>query len=227
METAGNKEFEEDTEKKGLGTPATRAGIIEKLIHSQYAIRKGKQILPTDDGKVLIEILPDFLKSASMTAEWENQLLLMEHGEIAPEQFMSGITKMLTMMLNRCDEISDDETRRFQTKESIGTCPVCGSCGNCHVHAYYDRSVIDFRNGRKVTDSLCVLRLICDSCHHTHALLPDILIPYASYSLMFILRVLGECFLGRSTMEHLCDRFSITPVQLHKWLKFWNKHKQQ
>lgn len=127
METAGNKEFEEDTEKKGLGTPATRAGIIEKLIHSQYAIRKGKQILPTDDGKVLIEILPDFLKSASMTAEWENQLLLMEHGEIAPEQFMSGITKMLTMMLNRCDEISDDETRRFQTKESIGTCPVCGS----------------------------------------------------------------------------------------------------
>ena len=127
METAGNKEFEEDTEKKGLGTPATRAGIIEKLIHSQYAIRKGKQILPTDDGKVLIEILPDFLKSASMTAEWENQLLLMEHGEIAPEQFMSGITKMLTMMLNRCDEISDDETRRFQTKESIGACPVCGS----------------------------------------------------------------------------------------------------
>ena len=109
----------------------------------------------------------------------------------------------------------------------LETCPVCGSCGNCHVHAYYDRSVIDFRNGRKVTDSLCVLRLICDSCHHTHALLPDILIPYASYSLMFILRVLAECFLGRSTMEHLCDRFSITPVQLHKWLKFWNKHKQQ
>ena len=93
METAGNKEFDEDTEKKGLGTPATRAGIIEKLIYSQYATRKGKQILPTDDGKVLVEILPDFLKSASMTAEWENQLLLMEHGEIAPEQFMTGIQK--------------------------------------------------------------------------------------------------------------------------------------
>ena len=80
-----SKEFDEDTEKKGLGTPATRAGIIEKLIYSQYATRKGKQIIPTDDGKVLVEILPDFLKSASMTAEWENQLLLMEHGEIAPE----------------------------------------------------------------------------------------------------------------------------------------------
>ena len=69
METAGSKEFEEDTEKKGLGTPATRAGIIEKLIASRYAVRKGKQILSTEDGKVLIEILPDFLKSASMTAE--------------------------------------------------------------------------------------------------------------------------------------------------------------
>ena len=127
METAGNKEFDEDTEKKGLGTPATRAGIIEKLIYSQYATRKGKQILPTDDGKVLVEILPDFLKSASMTAEWENQLLLMEHGEIAPEQFMTGIKNMLTMMLNGCDAISEEETRRFQTRESIGTCPVCGS----------------------------------------------------------------------------------------------------
>ena len=127
MERAGNEELTEDTEKKGLGTPATRAGIIEKLIYSQYATRKGKQILPTDDGKVLVEILPDFLKSASMTAEWENQLLLMEHGEIAPEQFMTGIKNMLTMMLNGCDAISEEETRRFQTRESIGTCPVCGS----------------------------------------------------------------------------------------------------
>ena len=60
-----------------------------------------------------MEILPDFLKSASMTAEWENQLLLMEHGEIAPEQFMTGIKNMLTMMLNGCDAISEEETRRF------------------------------------------------------------------------------------------------------------------
>ena len=92
METAGNKEFEEDTEKKGLGTPATRAGIIEKLIASQYAVRKGKQILPTEDGKVLIDILPDFLKSATMTAEWENQLLEMEQGKMASGQFMTGST---------------------------------------------------------------------------------------------------------------------------------------
>lgn len=127
METAGNKEFDEDTEKKGLGTPATRAGIIEKLVHSQYAVRKGKQIIPTEDGKVLIEILPDFLKSASMTAEWENQLLEMEKGKITPDRFMTGIKNMITMMLNGCDTIPEEETRRFQTRESIGTCPVCGS----------------------------------------------------------------------------------------------------
>ena len=127
METAGNKEFEEDTEKKGLGTPATRAGIIEKLIASRYAVRKGKQILPTEDGKVLIEILPDFLKSASMTAEWENQLLEMEQGRMVPDQFMAGIEKLLSMMLNHCDSLPEEETRRFQKKESMGTCPVCGS----------------------------------------------------------------------------------------------------
>ena len=70
METAGNKEFDENTEKKGLGTPATRANIIEKLVSSKYVVRKGKQLIATDDGKALIEVLPDFLKSASMTAEW-------------------------------------------------------------------------------------------------------------------------------------------------------------
>ena len=127
METAGNKEFDEDTEKKGLGTPATRAGIIEKLVNSQYAVRKGKQIIPTEDGMALIEVLPDFLKSASMTAEWENQLLEMEKGEIKPEKFMTGIKNMITMLLNGCDLIPDEEKRRFQSRESIGTCPVCGS----------------------------------------------------------------------------------------------------
>lgn len=127
METAGKKAFEEETEKKGLGTPATRAGIIEKLVHSQYAYRKGRQILATEDGKALISILPDFLKSAGMTAEWENQLLEMERGKISPDQFLTGIRNMLTMMLNGCDQISEEDTRRFETRESIGTCPVCGS----------------------------------------------------------------------------------------------------
>lgn len=127
METAGNKEFDENTEKKGLGTPATRASIIEKLVHSQYATRRGKQIVPTEDGKVLIEILPDFLKSASMTAEWENQLMQIERGQIPARLFMNGIKNMLTMMLNGCELLSEDELQRFQTRESIGACPVCGA----------------------------------------------------------------------------------------------------
>lgn len=127
METAGNKEFDENTEKKGLGTPATRANIIEKLVNSKYVVRKGKQLIATDDGKALIEVLPDFLKSASMTAEWENQLLDMEKGKIAPEQFMTGIKGMISMMLNGCDQIPEEDTYRFQQRESIGVCPVCGS----------------------------------------------------------------------------------------------------
>ena len=91
METAGNKEFEKDTEKKGLGTPATRAAILEKLVSSGYVERKGKQMIPTEDGVAAIRNIPDYLKSASMTAEWENDLLRMERGEIKPYDFMQGI----------------------------------------------------------------------------------------------------------------------------------------
>ena len=87
METAGNKEFEKDTEKKGLGTPATRAAILEKLVSSGYVERKGKQILPSAEGVTAIANIPDYLKSASMTAEWENELLRMEQGETKPANF--------------------------------------------------------------------------------------------------------------------------------------------
>ena len=105
-------------------------------------------------------------------------------------------------------------------------CPICKSHGNCRIHAYYNRSVIDFKYGHKVKSSLCVQRLICDSCGHTHAVLPDVLIPYASYSLMFILRVLGEFFLGTTSIEALCEKFSITSMQFYKWLQLWKQHKQ-
>ena len=116
METAGNKEFDKETEKKGLGTPATRASIIEKLVASKYAMRKGKQILPTKDGKELIEVLPDYLKSASMTAEWENQLLAMERGEVSSTEFMEGIRNLITMVLNGCEALPEEEKRRFVRK---------------------------------------------------------------------------------------------------------------
>ena len=127
METAGNKEFDSETEKKGLGTPATRASIIEKLVSSGYAQRKGKQILPSTEGKELVKVMPEYLKSAVMTAEWENQLLLMEKGEITDTQFMGEITSLVRKILEVCREIPEEERRRFQTaREVIGKCPVCG-----------------------------------------------------------------------------------------------------
>ena len=127
METAGNKEFDSETEKKGLGTPATRASIIEKLVSSGYAQRKGKQILPSIEGKELVKVMPEYLKSAVMTAEWENQLLMMEKGQITDTQFMGEITSLVRKIFEVCREIPEEERRRFQTaREVIGKCPVCG-----------------------------------------------------------------------------------------------------
>ena len=127
METAGNKEFDSETEKKGLGTPATRASIIEKLVSFGYAQRKGKQILPSTEGKELVKVMPEYLKSAVMTAEWENQLLMMEKGQITDTQFMGEITSLVRKILEVCREIPEEERRRFQTaREVIGKCPVCG-----------------------------------------------------------------------------------------------------
>ena len=127
METAGNKEFDSETEKKGLGTPATRASIIEKLVSSGYAQRKGKQILPSTEGMELVKVMPEYLKSAVMTAEWENQLLMMEKGQITDTQFMGEITSLVRKILEVCREIPEEERRRFQTeREVIGKCPVCG-----------------------------------------------------------------------------------------------------
>ena len=127
METAGNKEFDSETEKKGLGTPATRASIIEKLVSFGYAQRKGKQILPSTEGKELVKVMPEYLKSAVMTVEWENQLLMMEKGQITDTQFMGEITSLVRKILEVCREIPEEERRRFQTaREVIGKCPVCG-----------------------------------------------------------------------------------------------------
>lgn len=127
METAGNKEFEKDTEKKGLGTPATRAAILEKLVSSGYVQRKGKQIIPTEDGVAAIHNIPDYLKSASMTAEWENDLLRMERGEIKPHDFMQGIHGLLDKMLADLRQIPTVAAVPYYNKVSVGSCPVCGN----------------------------------------------------------------------------------------------------
>ena len=127
METAGNKEFEKDTEKKGLGTPATRAAILEKLVSSGYVQRKGKQMIPTEDGVAAIHNIPDYLKSASMTAEWENDLLRVERGEIKPHDFMQGIHELLDKMLVDLRQVPTVAAAPNYNKVNVGNCPVCGN----------------------------------------------------------------------------------------------------
>ena len=99
-----------------------------------------------------------------------------------------------------------------QFKPELETCPICGSTGNCHIHDYYGRSIIDFKAGRQEKSDLCIL---------------DIIIPYSSYSLFFVLRLLGEYFAGLFTIEQLCERYSISPKQFFRWLALWKSHKQE
>lgn len=110
---------------------------------------------------------------------------------------------------------------------NLETCPICGSSGNCHIHDYYDRSIIDFIHGNTHKDHLCVLRVFCDSCCHAHAILPDVIVPYSSYSLFFILRLLGEYFANLYSVEILCERFGITTNQFYKWLALFKEHKRE
>ena len=128
METAGNEVFDDDTEKKGLGTPATRAGIIEKLVKSGYAERKGKSIVPTKDGLNLVCVLPEQITSPAMTAEWENTLMQIERGQADGDKFLAGIVDMTASLIKAYPFLSDAEANRFDSgKEVIGKCPRCGS----------------------------------------------------------------------------------------------------
>ena len=128
METAGNDQFDDDTEKKGLGTPATRAGIIEKLVRSGFAERKGKSLIPTKDGCNLVCVLPEQITSPAMTAEWENTLMEIERGNADADAFLSGIVQMTGDLVKAYPFLSDAEAQRFGTgKEEIGKCPRCGS----------------------------------------------------------------------------------------------------
>ena len=128
METAGNAEFDDDTEKKGLGTPATRSGIIEKLVKGGFVERKGKSLVPTKDGNNLVCVLPEQITSPTMTAEWENTLMQIERGNADSNKFLSGIVGMTSELVKAYPFLSDSEANRFDTgRESIGKCPRCGS----------------------------------------------------------------------------------------------------
>lgn len=127
METAGAEDVTEDAERKGLGTPATRAAIIEKLVSSGFVQRKGKQLLPTGDGINLVSILPEEIKSPTLTAEWENALTQIAKGSLPAEDFMTGIEKLATLLVrNNAAPLPDKAGLFTPEREAIGTCPRCG-----------------------------------------------------------------------------------------------------
>ena len=128
MENAGKEETPEDAERKGLGTTATRAGIIEKLISAGFAERKGKKLIPTKDGYNLAAILPDSLTSPQLTAEWETRLTGIAKGSDSPADFMRGIEEMTAGLVKTYSAISEDKAKLFTPqREAIGTCPRCGA----------------------------------------------------------------------------------------------------
>ena len=128
MERAGNEDTDPDAERKGLGTPATRAAVIEKLVSSGFVERKGKQLIPTKDGNNLVCILPDNLTSPKLTAEWENNLTQIAKGAADPDEFLSGIEAMARELVKSYPFLSNSDKERFKTeKPEIGKCPRCGS----------------------------------------------------------------------------------------------------
>lgn len=125
MEHAGAEEFDENAEKKGLGTPATRANTIENLVRHGYIQRDGKKITSTDKGRNLIQVMPNEVKSAQLTADWENKLLAVERGTLSADSFMDDINTFVTNLVHKYSAV-DDSVSFGEKQPSIGSCPKCG-----------------------------------------------------------------------------------------------------
>ena len=127
MERAGAEDMPEEAERKGLGTPATRAAILEKLVQMGFVQRKGKQLVPTKDGINLAVVLPESLISPSLTAEWENRLTEIAKGNADPDEFMAEIEAQVRQLVKTYSCISADKQNLFQSERVIiGKCPRCG-----------------------------------------------------------------------------------------------------
>ena len=127
MENAGKEEMPDEAERKGLGTPATRATIIEKLVSGGFVERKGKNLIPTKAGVNLVTVLPEMLTSPKLTADWEQRLNEVAKGQASPEDFMDGIKAMAAELVRKYSHISEDGQKLFQPeKETVGLCPRCG-----------------------------------------------------------------------------------------------------
>ena len=130
MERAGAEEMPDEVERKGIGTSATRAATIEKLVRTGFVERKGskktKYLLPTHKGVALITVMPEQIRSSSMTAEWEQKLLDVEKGTFRDAEFMKEIEEMITELVSTYKIIEDAEKFMPMSVEKIGICPVCG-----------------------------------------------------------------------------------------------------
>ena len=159
MEKAGADETPDEAERKGLGTPATRAGIIEKLVNIGFIERKGdrktKYLVPTHKGEALITVVPESIQSASMTSEWEQKLLEVEKENYSSEQFIGEIEELIQTLIDTYEIIPDAEVLMHPAYEPIGKCPHCGSdviekskgffCGNkdCRFALWKDNRFFD------------------------------------------------------------------------------------
>lgn len=137
MEKAGAEDMESDVERKGLGTPATRADIIEKLVKDDFVKREKKTLVPTDDGIKLITVLPDRVKSPKLTADWENALALIAKGELGYDGFMDGITDMVESLVRTYHSVSDEDKKLFSRGDVLGKCPSCGGDIVKGIYGYY------------------------------------------------------------------------------------------
>ena len=152
MEHAGAEDFAalESVERKGLGTPATRAGIIEKLVRSGFVERKGKQLVPTKKGIDLIRVMPEQLKSAKLTAEWEERLGAVERGELSPDAFTDGIVELVRGLVQTYAHVTVASAALSQSGRAvIGKCPRCGKSvvegkKSFFCEGYYDRPPCGF-----------------------------------------------------------------------------------
>ena len=131
METAGKEELPEEAERRGIGTPATRAGIIEKLVKKGFLTREGsgktKNLIPTEKGRALIAAMPEQLKSPAMTADWETKLTQMEQGVYSPENFMEEIESMMKHLVNQYANTPNAPAKAAPGASVVGVCPHCGA----------------------------------------------------------------------------------------------------
>ena len=131
METAGKEELPKEAERRGIGTPATRAGIIEKLVKKGFLAREGsgktKNLIPTEKGRALIAVMPEEIQSPAMTADWEQKLLQIERGELEPETFMDEIEQMVASLVETSEAVKGASMLMKNNSKIVGVCPHCGA----------------------------------------------------------------------------------------------------